>query len=75
MAATIPKEELEVFTDYFNGFYGPEGLYPSKRTVTQDEIEKALDKRHWEWGAGDSVDRELVRDLIFSEDEMKEMYK
>jgi hypothetical protein len=72
--STIPQHELEAFTEYFNSFYGPEGIYSSTRAISQSEIEAALEKINWEWGGGDSVDRENTRDLIFTNEEMDVMY-
>ena len=56
------------FVDYFNEFYGPDGLYPgSDKKITAQQIQKGfnslLKKRNCEYEfEGDSVDRELIRD-------------
>lgn len=59
------------FVDYFNSFYGPEGIYKKankvKRPYTLDELEKALSMRDKERKfpfEGDSVDRETLRDRM-----------
>jgi hypothetical protein len=64
-------EVTQSFVKYFNSFYGPKGLYPDKknRTYTLKDINLAyisLLKHNptYEWGDGDSVDRELVRDEL-----------
>jgi hypothetical protein len=56
------------FYDYVLSFYGPEGIYPMGanltlvRKATQDLIR--ILKIKGEKFCGDSVDRELVRDLL-----------
>lgn len=59
------------FVDYFNSFYGPEGIYKKankvKREYTKEELEKALAKRDKERKIpfeGDSMDRETLRDRL-----------
>lgn len=64
------------FVNYFNDFYGPNGLYPDKgrtKPISKKEIEQgfaALLKKDAELGSykhefeGDSVDRELIRDMM-----------
>ena len=56
---------LEQFTDYCMGFYGPKGLYPMG--MTPDEIQKAVRLMdligNFEF-EGDSIDRERVRDIV-----------
>ena len=63
------------FVDYFNSFYGKDGLYPWKENISFEVLEKALEflkflykfkaKKDYVF-AGDSVDRELLRDIIFN---------
>jgi hypothetical protein len=56
---------LEQFTDYCMGFYGPQGLYPMG--MTPDEIQKAVRLMDLFGNfdlEGDSVDRERVRDIV-----------
>ena len=67
---------LQEFIDYVWSFYGNEDpLYPIKGLTKQDifdafEIYKDrilkgdLEYVHYEWGDGDSLDRERVRDII-----------
>ena len=63
------------FYDYVLSFYGPEGIYPmgANRTVirkaTNDIIKIARIKG--EKFCGDSIDRELVRDLLISKYNLK----
>ena len=56
---------LEQFTDYCMGFYGPKGLYPIH--ITEDEIQRAVRLMaligNFEF-EGDSIDRERVRDIV-----------
>ena len=66
------------FTAYFNNFYGVKGLYSSGRDVSDAEIGDALKRLkrvrpNFEF-CGDSFDRELIRDMIFSESEQEKMY-
>jgi len=65
----------EEFVNYFNSFYGKNGLYPWKEDVTFEVLEKALEflKFTYKFKAkkdyvfsGDSVDRELLKDVIFN---------
>lgn len=66
----LPK----VFLDYCMDFYGEErGLYPI-RGLTFKAIEKATQRYLnlcsegvYEWGDGDSVDRERVRDILLDD--------
>ena len=72
-----PVKELNDFVDYVWSFYGEhdDTLYPitglTKRDIYnaffiyQERIEKGdLEYVHYEWGDGDSLDRERVRDII-----------
>ena len=59
------------FIDYVFSFYGEGGLYDQKRTKEQIAYAtlKYLDNCsdpciHGEWGDGDSLDRERVRDIM-----------
>jgi len=58
------------FYDYVLSFYGPDGIYPMGANLTL--IQKATKdlirilKIKGEEFAGDSIDRELVRDLLIS---------
>lgn len=65
--------QLSEFTDYFNSFYGVEGIYSSGREISVREIASALTGfREFE---GDSIDREKVRDILFHGVEIQAMYK
>jgi len=72
-----PVKELNDFVDYVWSFYGEhdDTLYPiqglQKRDIYnaffiyKERIEKGdLEYVHYEWGDGDSLDRERVRDII-----------
>lgn len=57
------------FVNYFNDFYGPNGIYPTKDRkipISKQEIEKGLfalmKRKKGHKFEGDSVDRELIRD-------------
>jgi len=57
------------FIDYVLSFYGKGGLYPIE-SLTVEEIKKAVKirkkiKPKFEF-AGDSIDREMVRDIILA---------
>ena len=65
----MPKvTEMTEFYDYVLSFYGPDGIYPMGanltlvRKATQDLI-RILKIKGQEF-CGDSIDRELVRDLL-----------
>lgn len=60
------------FIEYVYSFYGPNGLYDQNRTKEQiafallaylDDI-ASLDDDYFNWGYGDSLDRERVRDYM-----------
>jgi len=67
---------LQEFVEYVWSFYAPHSdLYPIKGLIKQDiydaffiykeRIEKGdLEYVHYNWGDGDSLDRERVRDII-----------
>ena len=70
---------LEEFADYVWEFYSPNStLYPIKGLTIEDifhaieiyfeRIEKGdLEYVHYNWGEGDSLDRERVRDIILEQ--------
>jgi hypothetical protein len=56
------------FYDYVLSFYGPEGIYPMGATLSliqqaTNDIIQILQIKNEEF-CGDSIDRELVRDLL-----------
>lgn len=60
------------FRDYVLSFYGYDGLYPIAG-LTVEKVEVAIvdyikmcsdPQNFFEWGGGDSVDRERVRDIL-----------
>jgi hypothetical protein len=58
------------FYDYVLSFYGPEGIYPMGATLpliqqATNDIIQILEIKNEEF-CGDSIDRELVRDLLIS---------
>jgi hypothetical protein len=63
------------FYDYVLSFYGPQGIYPMGanltvvRKATQDLI-RILKIKGQEF-CGDSIDRELVRDLLIDKYKLK----
>lgn len=63
------------FVDYVMGFYGPNGVYPMGANPTL--VRKATDdcmkiaEIKGEKFCGDSIDRELVRDLLISKYNLK----
>ena len=69
----ITPEELQEFIDYVYSFYNVvDGLYPvvgcSKNKIqlaTVEYLHKCDTYPRLEWGDGDSVDRERVRDIMF----------
>jgi len=64
----VTKDQMNDFIDYVMEFYGPNGIYPmgANRTIarkaTNDVIRICKIKGHR--FCGDSIDRELVRDLM-----------
>ena len=74
-ATALSKELINDFIDYTLNFYGTDGIYPmgANRTVvcnaTNDIIKIA--KLKGEEFCGDSIDRELVRDLLISKYNLK----
>lgn len=66
----MSKTQLNDFVDYVLSFYGPAGLYPMGADSTivhkaTNDLIKILEIKGEEF-CGDSVDRELVRDLLIS---------
>lgn len=69
MTATFSKEFINDFIDYVMSFYGADGLYPItgiNRTVVRKATNDLMRivKIKGEKFCGDSIDRELVRDLL-----------
>jgi len=67
-ATTISRGEMNEFVEYVMSFYNDrDGLYPiiglTERDVVK-AINTLLKNRRFEWGGGDSVDRERVRDIL-----------
>ena len=70
---------LQEFADYVWSFYSPKSdLYPIKGLTIEDifhaieiyfeRIEKGdLEYVHYNWGGGDTLDREHVRDIILEQ--------
>ena len=64
---------IEDFIDYIYSFYNVvDGLYPvygctknKIKLATYEYLGQCAGDNHWEWGDGDSVDREHVRDIMF----------
>lgn len=64
----VSKEDIDSFAEYVLSFYGKDGIYAqdynggfSKKEVLK-AIHKYLNDPDTNWGDGDSVDRELMRD-------------
>jgi len=63
-----PMNDFSEFIDYCLSFYGPGGLYDQGRTKEQIAwatlyyLDSCNDQV--EWGDGDSLDRERVRDIM-----------
>lgn len=71
----MTETQLNDFVDYTMSFYGPNGIYPMD--ANQNLIHKAtrdliqiLEIKGEEF-CGDSIDRELVRDLLISKYNLK----
>lgn len=70
MATATNKKTLE-FIEYVWSFYAPNDLYGSffDNTLTKDEVVKAVEMRKKNTDKlsfdGDSMDREIVRDIMF----------
>jgi len=65
-------DEHEEFIEYVYSFYGKEGLYPMGATISQiiDAVGVLLTTENWDL-AGDSFDREKVRDILIEQFELK----
>lgn len=65
------------FKEYFDSFYGKDGIYPIKDTPV-DVIEALITLRKYMHSdsefVGDSFDRELIRDIIFTQEELNKVY-
>ena len=61
---------MNEFYDYVLSFYGKDGIYAMNATLTQVKNATATHKKilklKGEQFAGDSIDRECVRDLLMS---------
>jgi hypothetical protein len=70
MTATFSKVFINDFIDYTMSFYGPDGIYPmgANRTLIRNATKDVMRiaKIKGEEFCGDSIDRELVRDLLIS---------
>ena len=74
-ATAFSKELINDFIDYTLTFYGTDGIYPmgADRTVilnATNDIIKIAEIKGEEF-CGDSIDRELVRDLLISKYNLK----
>ena len=74
-ATTFSEELINDFVDYTLSFYGTDGIYPmgANRTVVRNatnDIIKIIEIKGEEC-CGDSIDRELVRDLLISKYNLK----
>ena len=72
MRNKVKFEELNNFWNYVMSFYNDKnGIYPIKNltlleviTATNIYISKLDSLNFYNWGGGDSIDRERVRDII-----------
>ena len=74
-ATTFSEELINDFVDYTLSFYGTDGIYTmgANRTVVRNatnDIIKIIEIKGEEF-CGDSIDRELVRDLLISKYNLK----
>ena len=76
---SVNSSQLRAFKNYLLEFYGYNGLYPIAG-LTDDELEAAIEKyvamcqdpkNFRNWGDGDSIDRERVRDIILKDGESR----
>ena len=71
-------ETLNEFVNYFNDFYGTNGIYSVGKDFSLNEIIFGLAvvfaNRPDYVFEGDTVDRELVRDVLISEVELEKAY-
>ena len=68
---------MQEFLAYFNSFYGTNGIYSMGRDATLTEVSLAAEQlanKHGEF-TGDSVDREWVRDIVFTTEELENGYR
>ena len=68
-------QQLDEFVDYVFSFYGEDGIYPMGATLpliqkATDDLIQILQIKNEEF-CGDSIDRELVRDLLISKYNLK----
>jgi len=71
----MTETQLNDFVDYTMSFYGPNGIYPMGATLSliqqaTDDLIRILQIKNEEF-CGDSIDRELVRDLLISKYKLK----
>ena len=73
----MADSKAQKFHSYFNSFYSPLGIYPV-RYVKKGEIYaaiKALKEKYPDHDfEGDTVDREFIRDIIFTTEEINQAY-
>lgn len=73
----LPKSikliDYQNFIHYFHIFHSPAGLYTTTRWASDADIIAAINKI--DEFEGDTIDREKVRDLVFSPVEIENMYK
>jgi len=66
------------FLSYFNSFYGVDGLYSCGRDISSVEVCHAvavlLQEREGHSFEGDTIDREFIRDIMFTEEQIGDMY-
>ena len=66
---------MKEFIDYVMSFYGPDGVYGKEYKMRRMEVNNAIkvyfkriEEYEWlEWGNGDSLDRERVRDIVIEQ--------
>jgi hypothetical protein len=71
----MSETQLNDFVDYTMSFYGPNGIYPMGANQhlihkATDDVMQILKIKGGEF-CGDSIDRELVRDLLISKYNLK----
>jgi len=72
---TQTEQQLDEFVDYVFSFYGEGGVYPMGATLpliqqATNDIIQILQIKNEEF-CGDSIDRELVRDLLIEKYNLK----
>ena len=75
MSTQVIDQQLDEFYDYVLSFYGEGGIYPMGATLpliqqATDDIIQIIRIKGEEF-CGDSIDRELVRDLLISKYNLK----